>query len=102
MPKWLRAARLVSEYLGIFFFGGGKEGGRLGAVWLREKKVANGMNIVVLTPVKSITRGEQVITIGDQENIGQGFQTLYEHYRGVQKGEIEDSFGWMYPAEGLA
>ncbi|KAI8141883.1 branched-chain amino acid aminotransferase [Fennellomyces sp. T-0311] len=57
---------------------------------------------VVLTPVKSITRGDKVITIGDQDVIGKGFETLYNYYRGVQNGEIEDSFGWMYPSEGLA
>ncbi|KAI7854702.1 branched-chain amino acid aminotransferase [Circinella umbellata] len=57
---------------------------------------------VVLTPVKSITRGDQVIKIGDQEKIGEGLQKLYNYYRGIQKGEIKDEFGWMWPAEGLA
>ncbi|CDS09795.1 hypothetical protein LRAMOSA02472 [Lichtheimia ramosa] len=56
---------------------------------------------VIITPVKSITRGDQVIKVGKDENIGKGFKTLYDYYRGLQKGEIEDSFGWLWPQEGL-
>lgn len=57
----------------------------------------------IITPVRKIVRGEQVILIGkgDQTEIGPGFEQLYNEYRGVQSGEIKDTFGWMWPAEGL-
>jgi branched-chain amino acid aminotransferase len=32
----------------------------------------------------------------------QGFKMLYEMYRGIQNGEQEDIFGWMYPVEGIS
>jgi branched-chain amino acid aminotransferase len=38
---------------------------------------------------------------GDQTEIGEGFNKLYSEYRGIQGGEIEDTFGWMWPKEGL-
>ncbi|KAI9319042.1 branched-chain amino acid aminotransferase [Dichotomocladium elegans] len=56
---------------------------------------------VVITPVKSITRGDKIIKVGNSENMGEGFQTLFDYYRGIQKGDIEDSFGWLWPKDGF-
>lgn len=57
----------------------------------------------IITPVRKIIRGDQTVLIGkgDQTKIGQGFKKLYDEYRGIQGGEIEDTFGWMWPVEGL-
>ncbi|KAI7907772.1 branched-chain amino acid aminotransferase [Cokeromyces recurvatus] len=57
----------------------------------------------IITPVKKIVRGNQTILIGsgEQTDIGEGFKRLYDEYRGIQSGEIEDTFGWMWPEEGL-
>ncbi|CAO0798521.1 unnamed protein product [Mucor circinelloides] len=57
----------------------------------------------IITPVKKIVRGDQTILIGsgEQTEIGEGFKKLYDEYRGIQGGDIEDSFGWMWPKEGL-
>ncbi|CEG76924.1 Putative Branched-chain amino acid aminotransferase [Rhizopus microsporus] len=55
----------------------------------------------IITPVKKIVRGDQVITVGPQDNIGEGLKKLYDEYRGIQGGDIEDTFGWMWPKEGL-
>ncbi|OAD71800.1 hypothetical protein PHYBLDRAFT_155775 [Phycomyces blakesleeanus NRRL 1555(-)] len=48
----------------------------------------------VVTPIKKIVRG-------DRTEIGKGFLKLFNEYRGIQKGEIKDTFGWMWPAEGF-
>lgn len=57
----------------------------------------------IITPVKKIVRGDQTILIGsgEQSEIGEGFKKLYDEYRGIQSGDIDDSFGWMWPKEGL-
>ncbi|KAG1436121.1 hypothetical protein G6F56_013699 [Rhizopus delemar] len=55
----------------------------------------------IITPVKNIIRGEQVITISTQEEMGEGFKRLFDEYRGIQGGEIEDTFDWMWPKQGL-
>ncbi|KAI8979905.1 branched-chain amino acid aminotransferase [Pilobolus umbonatus] len=57
----------------------------------------------IITPVKKIVRGDKVILIGGgkQTQIGEGFNQLYKEYRGIQTGDLKDTFGWMWPAEGL-
>jgi branched-chain amino acid aminotransferase len=57
----------------------------------------------IITPVKKIVRGDQTILIGsgEQSEIGEGFKKLYDEYRGIQGGDIDDTFGWMWPEEGL-
>ncbi|KAI8991823.1 branched-chain amino acid aminotransferase [Mycotypha africana] len=57
----------------------------------------------IITPVKKIVRGDQTIRIGTEEqtDLGEGFKRLYNEYRGIQSGEIEDTFEWMWPKEGL-
>ncbi|KAI8876955.1 branched-chain amino acid aminotransferase [Backusella circina FSU 941] len=57
----------------------------------------------IITPVRKIVRGDKEVLIGDgnQTDIGEGFERLYNEYRGVQGGDIEDTYGWMWPKEGL-
>ena len=35
------------------------------------------------------------------ESSFQGFKQLYELYRGIQTGTVQDEFNWMYPKQGL-
>lgn len=58
----------------------------------------------VITPVKSIVRGNTTVSFvkkGDHSEIGAVFKQLSDEYRGIQYGEIEDTFNWMWPKEGL-
>lgn len=57
----------------------------------------------VITPVKRIARGEKVYNIGsgEQTEIGPGFNALYNQYKAIQNGDIPDTKGWMWPAEGF-
>lgn len=57
----------------------------------------------IITPVKKIVRGDKTILIGsgEQTDIGEGFKRLYDEYRGIQSGDVEDTFDWMWPKEGL-
>jgi branched-chain amino acid aminotransferase len=50
---------------------------------------------VIITPVNRIVRGEQVVEAGPREGVGPVLQRLYERVRGIQKGEVEDRWGWM-------
>ncbi|KAK9761320.1 hypothetical protein K7432_013856 [Basidiobolus ranarum] len=56
---------------------------------------------VVVTPIKTIVRGTKVIVTSEKEGLDVGFNRLYQTVRGIQKGEVEDKFGWMHPKEGL-
>jgi len=40
------------------------------------------------------------IPFGDG-NIGPGFLKLFEALRAIQDGNVEDPFGWMWPAKGV-
>lgn len=66
----------------------------------RFAEVAACGTAAIITPVKTITRNGKTITVGGDQ-IGEGFQTLFNEYRGVQKGTSSDPFGWMWPAEGI-
>jgi branched-chain amino acid aminotransferase len=57
----------------------------------------------VITPIKKIARGDKVYPIGsgEQTEIGQGFDILYQTYRAIQNGDIEDTKGWMWPSQGF-
>ncbi|KAI9277602.1 branched-chain amino acid aminotransferase [Sporodiniella umbellata] len=55
----------------------------------------------IITPVKSIVYGNRTIPVTSKQEVGDGFKRLYDEYRGIQSGEIEDTFGWMWPKEGL-
>lgn len=46
---------------------------------------------VVLTPIRSLTRGAQVIEFGGFSR----FQSLYDGVRDIQLGHTEDKHGWM-------
>lgn len=46
---------------------------------------------VIVTPVKSITKGQEKITIGENYEI---LAQLYQDVRALQTGEAEDKYGW--------
>jgi len=46
---------------------------------------------VVVTPIRSLTRGERTWQFQEAKTL----QTLYERVRAVQQGDIEDRHGWM-------
>jgi branched-chain amino acid aminotransferase len=47
----------------------------------------------VISPVGKLRYKEDVFTIGDG-GIGQVSQSLYDHLTGIQKGDLNDPFGW--------
>eukprot|EP00924_Labyrinthula_sp_SR-Ha-C_P016219 snap_masked-scaffold_52-processed-gene-0.19-mRNA-1 protein AED:0.03 eAED:0.03 QI:0/-1/0/1/-1/1/1/0/363 len=49
---------------------------------------------VIVTPVKSITKGGIKYEINEKLNI---LEDLYEEIRGLQTGEVEDVLGWRVP-----
>ncbi|RUS31097.1 branched-chain amino acid aminotransferase [Jimgerdemannia flammicorona] len=58
----------------------------------------------IITPVKKVVKGERVIDIGggaNTERIGPGFEKLLNAYKAIQGGNVEDPYGWMWPAEGF-
>jgi branched-chain amino acid aminotransferase len=40
------------------------------------------------------------IEFGDGE-IGEGLLKLFESLRAIQDGNVEDQYGWMWPAKGV-
>jgi branched-chain amino acid aminotransferase len=51
---------------------------------------------VVVTPVWEITRGEDVIRVGDETTVGPHLQKLYETVQGIQYGTLDDVHGWCH------
>ena len=49
---------------------------------------------VVITPIRSIVRGEQEVIFGDGETCGPTLQKLYNRVRAIQNGETPDPYGW--------
>ncbi len=49
----------------------------------------------VITPIYSISRGDEVHTFGSEDKAGETLTRLYEELQGIQLGEIEDRHGWM-------
>jgi branched-chain amino acid aminotransferase len=49
----------------------------------------------VITPIYSITRGEQKWTFGKPDEAGETLKKLYLHLQGIQYGEREDRYGWL-------
>jgi branched-chain amino acid aminotransferase len=49
----------------------------------------------VITPIHSITRGDQEWTFGDPNKAGNVLTSLYEQLQGIQYGEIEDKHNWL-------
>ena len=50
----------------------------------------------VITPISSITYGEKVYRFGQPGVVGETLQKLYNNLQGIQYGDIEDKYGWMY------
>ena len=46
---------------------------------------------MIVTPIKSITKGDEKITIGENYEI---LAQLYQDVRALQTGEAEDKYGW--------
>ncbi|CAM9770525.1 unnamed protein product [Ectocarpus sp. 13 AM-2016] len=62
------------------------------------KEVAACGTAVVMTTIKQIVKGGEIISInGGSDETGPVCQALYDRVRGVQAGELEDKFGWMMP-----
>jgi branched-chain amino acid aminotransferase len=51
---------------------------------------------VVVTPVWEITRGEEVIKISAQDEVGPHLQKLFDTVQGIQYGLIPDTHGWCH------
>jgi branched-subunit amino acid aminotransferase/4-amino-4-deoxychorismate lyase len=49
-----------------------------------------------VTPVCEITRGEQVIKIGENDGCGPVLQKLYEKVQAIQYGELPDLYNWCW------
>ncbi|KAF9581993.1 hypothetical protein BGW38_000802 [Lunasporangiospora selenospora] len=70
----------------------------------RFEEIAACGTAAVITPVKTIERDGTKTDIGTPATtgeIGAGFQRLFTAMRGIQNGDIADSYGWMQPAEGI-
>ena len=48
----------------------------------------------VITPVKSITYRERVVTYCETDEVGPVSKKLYDTLTGIQNGSIEDKYGW--------
>lgn len=71
----------------------------------RFEEIAACGTAAVITPVKSIERQGVKTMIGTsktQAAIGPGFLRLFTAMRGIQNGDLEDPYGWMQPAQGIA
>ncbi|KAF8930230.1 branched-chain amino acid aminotransferase [Dissophora ornata] len=71
----------------------------------RFEEIAACGTAAVITPVKSIERQGVATRIGTpatRDAIGAGFLRLFTAMRGIQNGDLEDPYGWMQPAEGIA
>ncbi|KAG0309981.1 hypothetical protein BGZ99_000742 [Dissophora globulifera] len=71
----------------------------------RFEEIAACGTAAIITPVKSIERQGATIHIGTaatRDAIGAGFLRLFTAIRGIQNGDLEDSYGWMQPAQGIA
>jgi len=64
------------------------------------KEVAACGTAVVVTAIGRIRNGEKDVVVGNGET-GEGVRKLYEELKGIQLGEKEDKFEWMYPKEGI-
>ena len=50
----------------------------------------------VITPVKSITYGDKIVTYIEDDQIGAYSLKLYNKLRAIQMGDEEDTYGWNY------
>lgn len=70
-------------------------------------EVAAAGTAAVITPVRSITyhtgpKETAKVDIGNGQTAGPGFFQLMSTMTGIQSGDVEDKFGWLWPAEGIA
>jgi branched-chain amino acid aminotransferase len=70
-------------------------------------EVAAAGTAAVITPIRSITyhtspEETAKIEIGNGKTAGPGFFHLMSTMTGIQSGDVEDKFGWLWPAEGIA
>lgn len=49
----------------------------------------------VITPVKSVTYGDQVITYCEGDEVGETCKSLYDRLTGIQLADVEDNYGWI-------
>ena len=49
----------------------------------------------VITPVCSLTRGNETLTFGDEKAAGPVLTSLYEEIQAIQYGRKEDRYGWI-------
>ena len=69
-------------------------------------EIAAAGTAAVITPVRSVsyhTSESEVakVDIGNGKTAGPGFLSLMSHLTGIQAGDEEDQFGWMWPKEGV-
>ncbi|MCL1911128.1 MAG: branched-chain amino acid aminotransferase [Leptospirales bacterium] len=50
----------------------------------------------VITPISSITYGDREFVFGDGKSAGAILTKLHDRLVGVQRGEVEDTHGWLY------
>ncbi|MDR0303270.1 MAG: branched-chain amino acid aminotransferase [Chitinispirillales bacterium] len=50
----------------------------------------------VITPISSITYGDKVYKFCEAGKVGETLQKLYNKLQGIQYGDVEDKYGWMY------
>lgn len=60
----------------------------------------------VITPVRSVsyhTSPSDVakVEIGNGKTAGPAFVKVAKQLTGIQSGDVEDTFGWLWPKEGI-
>jgi len=69
-------------------------------------EVAAAGTAAVITPVRSVTYHTSAtetskVEIGNGQTAGPGFIHLMSQLTGIQSGDVEDSYGWLWPKEGI-
>lgn len=69
-------------------------------------EIAAAGTAAVITPVRSITyhvneTETAKVDIGNGKTAGPGFIKLMSELTGIQSGDNEDKFGWLWPKEGV-
>ncbi|OZJ03086.1 hypothetical protein BZG36_03900 [Bifiguratus adelaidae] len=104
-PSILRSITRISLFDLAKSFGWGIEERPIAFAEVAENKFTEAAacgTAAVITPVKKIVKGTNEYTVGEgRDTIGPCLERLYTVYRGIQNGDIEDTFGWMWPAEGF-
>ena len=49
----------------------------------------------VISPIGSVTRGDETLTIGDGKSAGPVLSSLYQEIQAIQYGDKADRFGWL-------